>query len=412
MRFEIKLEGRLSVWALRSAGLVVDEYQKLFFDVLDRKASLPGEVGCPYIFSDAPISARITVRSFGQPVADLTVEVDDNAIGQKIQEKLVHYSEENRGQLVANKERDALWKKIDGILERSGITRDQLDRQQATHTRDSLRSLMKLCEEVPHPRQGEVIHMFWKPIAKADRTFVARWLVNFFANERDPFERAQIGVNLDKLAVPEIADDLIRLIKDQRYGWSRSGLCAALVKTKDSRAAEVIASVLAENEMSRWALEALGKLKASQHVVAVRIFLRHPNADVRREAKKTLKKLGFPVEIPPPPVHLVKNRRLLPEGLEEWSTDLDIEDLNPTLEALAKCVEAGFNKQEIAEINGVVDEMKHDQTKTFCFPINVRGQNSEAWVELFMDDIDSPDLAIYARAELIQKLSSLLPERE
>ncbi len=412
MRFEIQLEGFISVWALRAAGLVVDEYQELFHAVLTDKVSLPREVICPYIFSDAPMNVRVTVRSFGQPVADLNVEVDDQVIGEKIRETLTRYSAENHGQSVANEEREALWAKIDKILESAGITRDQLDRQQATHTRDSLQALMKLCEEVPHPRQGEVIHMFWKPIAKADRAFVARWMVNFFANEKDPFERAQIGVNIDKLVGPEITDDLIRLIKDERYGWSRSGLCMALAKTKDSRAADVMESVLAQDGMTRWALESLGKLKASHHVEAVRKFLRHPNADVRREAKKALKRLGFPVEIPPPPVHLVKKRRPLPEGLEEWSTNLDIEDLNPTLEALAKCVEAGFGNQEIAEINGVVDEMKHSQTKTFCFPINSEGQSSEAWVELFMDDIDSPDLAIYARPKLIEKLNRLLPDKD
>lgn len=144
----------------------------------------------------------------------------------------------------------------------------------------------------------------------------------------------------------------------------------------------------------------------------MRKYLRHPQADVRREAKKALKRLGFPVEIPPAPVHLVKNQKRLPAGLEEWSSNLDIEDLNRTLEAFAKCVDAGFGPQEIAEINGIVDEMKHNQTKSFCFPVTASSQNSDAWIILFMDDLESPDLAIHAHPDLIQKLETLLPERD
>jgi hypothetical protein len=125
-----------------------------------------------------------------------------------------------------------------------------------------------------------------------------------------------------------------------------------------------------------------------------------------------LKKMGLPVETPPPATHLVKNRRLLPKGLKEWSSNLDIEDVEPILQALSRCIEGGFGPQEIAEIAAVVDEMEPEQTKAFRFPISANGTKDELWLIVFMDDVDSPDLEIHASAEVIRKLNNTVPDRD
>jgi hypothetical protein len=78
---------------------------------------------------------------------------------------------------------------------------------------------------------------------------------------------------------------------------------------------------------------------------------------------------------------------------------------------LAKCIKSGFGPHEIAEVAGVVDEMKNEQTKAFRFSISVDGKKSEVWLVVFMDDIDSPDLEIHSSPELIWKLNEMLPER-
>ena len=61
----------------------------------------------------------------------------------------------------------------------------------------------------------------------------------------------------------------------------------------------------------------------------------------------------------------MKNCRSLPKGLEELPTTLDIEELDK----LARCIDRGFGKQEIAEVAGVVDEVKVDQTRVSRFPV-------------------------------------------
>src|SRR5262249_5209866 len=148
--------------------------------------------------------------------------------------------------------------------------------------------------------------------------------------------------------------DLIRLIKERRYDHHRGPLCQALATTKHPHAAEVIASVMHEHWMAFFCLGALGKAGgAEKYVAKVQKFLRHTDSEVRLEAKKLLKKLGAPVEVAAAPVHLVKGKGRVPKGLEEWSTNLDMEDLAPVLKKLAHCVGEGFGETEIAEVVGL-----------------------------------------------------------
>lgn len=409
MNFEIKLPERSAQYFIGTAGIDTRNYSDAWWKVFEKKATLPVEISCRYFLSDEPVNIRVTVLAY-KPATHLKIELDNEAVGKKIREYLNRGSIESKGGAVEDQEHKKLWAQIKEILHREDISYNDWQCG-VLLPRRAMESLMELCETTDWYRKGNIHGLFaGHAVAKADRLFVARWLIKLFETDRDPC--SQVGVRIWELAVPRIADDLIRLIQDRKHGENRGILCLALTKTKHPRSAEVIASVLGEEGMTRWALEALGKLKAAEHANMVRKFLRDPDADIRREAKRTLKKMGLPVEVPPLAVHLIKNRRLLPTGLDEWSTNLDIEDLQPTLEAVAKCVEKGFGHQEIAEVAGVVDEMKHDQTKAFRFPVSANGQNGEVWLVIFMDDVDSPDLEIHASPKLIQKLEKVLPQRD
>ena len=85
---------------------------------------------------------------------------------------------------------------------------------------------MQLCDQTDPYRQANIHGLFtdrW--VAKADRTFAARWLLKLFEAERNPYE--QIRVRVWELATPQIADDLIRLIQDARFGARRRALHVA-----------------------------------------------------------------------------------------------------------------------------------------------------------------------------------------
>jgi len=232
------------------------------------------------------------------------------------------------------------------------------------------------------------------------------WLIKEFENERDPFERDQLSLRIWENAVPQVADKIIRVLKDKRFGGSRSFLSLALAKTKDARAAATIAAVLGEQDMAYAGIQALAKLNAKQHADLIKEFLGDPDADVRREAKKALKKFGMSVEATPPPKHLIKNSTRIPHTLEEWSTNLDMAELEPVLEKLSRLVEGGFGKTEMAEVVGVAEEMRVDQTRAFRFPIKFERKRTEVFVGIFMDDINSPDVEIHAVPALIKSFSA------
>ena len=151
-------------------------------------------------------------------------------------------------------------------------------------------------------------------------------------------------------SVPAIANDLIRLIQDRRYDHHRGPLCPALAKTKHPRAADVIASVMNEKWMGLFCIEGLKRLPgAAKHVEKIKKLLGDSDSEIRRAAKKLLKKLGVDVEPAPPALHLIGSKGKVPKDLEEWSSNLDTDDLRPTLQKLSQSVDQGFGAAEIHE---------------------------------------------------------------
>ena len=405
MQFEIKFGGN-EVWIMRSAGVEMDAYQEMWLQNLTKKAKLPAVVTCPYFLSNEPVQVQITILAFGH----LKIEVADDDIGKKMQAEISRYTALNVGFVVADEEHKALYARIGKILEPDSVTPEDVEANKVTLSHRAQEELMALCEQTHHAHRGKVYWQFTKSqIPKEDRAFVARWLVNRFAVEKDPCVRNDIStvfLNHSDLPVRELAEDLIRLVQDSRYGMSRSGLIDLLAKPKHPRAAEVIASVMNEDRMAWSTLRGLGNLKAGQYAEQIKKYLRAADSEIRLEAKRALKKIGYPMPAPPPPVHLVKNQKLLPKGLAEWSANLDFENLEPVLKTLTGCVDDGFGAQEIAEVVGVAEETRPEQTKAFRFPITAKGQKSELWLVIFMDDIDAPDLGIHANPEVIRKFEA------
>ena len=110
------------------------------------------------------------------------------------------------------------------------------------------------------------------------------------------------------------------------------------------------------------------------------------------------------VDAPLTPKHLIKNSTRIPAELEEWSTNLDMEELEPALRKLSSRVGAGFGRSETSEIIAVVEDMKVEQTRAFRFPIKFENKKADLFVEIFTDDLNSPDVAIYSDPALIKCL--------
>jgi hypothetical protein len=430
MQFEAKLPAGIAIWALRQASLDTKALGQLSFDYFDKnKVLFPATVQSRYLHSDRSIPVVMTVFGFGLPEridrwmddngkivikrgaslkvpTHIRIDIADEDAGAEIKKVLDNYSFENDGEGVFWRDHCALYERIDDALKPEGLSVAKLQRG-AVLTRPAIDALMQLGEKVERFQWVDIHHLFGRnAVPKKERALIAPWLIKRYESDFESDD--QLGMRIWDNAVPEIAEDLIRLIEDRRYDHHRGPLCQALAETKHPRAADVIVSVMDEKWMAQWCLWALRKTRgAEKHIPKIQKFLCNPVSDVRRDAKKLLKKLGVPVEVPPPPVHLVKGKRHVPKGLEEWSANLDMDDLAPTLQKLAAAIEEGFAQTEIAEIIGVAEEMEPEQTKALRFPIKTNGAESELWVVIFMDDINSPDLYIHAGAKVVQKLDSV-----
>jgi len=312
---------------------------------------------------------------------------------------------------IGNPDHETFRARISEILKSGGIAPEVMVRRDANLNRQTQEELMKLCEEAHHTCRNSV---YWQfaiyQIPKPDRTFVTRWLLKRFAIEVNSALRSNIEtifLNQRGLILREFADEVIGLLKEPRYGDCRSGMIYYLAKLKHPRGAELIASVMGEGRLAWSALRSLGDLKARQYEANARKYLRDPDPEIRLEAKRALKKMGCEIEKPPAPVHLTKVRKL-PKGLIEWSANLDFADLERVMRTLASFIEEGFGAKEIAEVLGVAEEMRVEQTKAFRFSITASGHTSELWLVIFMDDVDSPDLQIHATTELIKQFEAKL----
>jgi len=117
----------------------------------------------------------------------------------------------------------------------------------------------------------------------------------------DEFRRAEeesptglrwvIGNALEVVGDDAVLDDMIELARDRRYGKAREMLVAGFGNMSDQRVIPVLLDLLKDDEVTGHAIMALGKLKPQVARPHVEPFLKHPNAWVRNEAKKTIAKI-------------------------------------------------------------------------------------------------------------------------
>lgn len=146
------------------------------------------------------------------------------------------------------------------------------------------------------PLLDDIVRALSVPWAKRD---AAKPLVAFFRDlpahdgppETDP--RWTVGNALEVLASPAIADDLLELATDRRYGRARQLVVLGLGRLKgDERVPPVLLDLLDDEDVAGYAVMALGKLKESRAAPRLRTLLDHPQPWVRREAAKALRRIG------------------------------------------------------------------------------------------------------------------------
>jgi hypothetical protein len=110
-----------------------------------------------------------------------------------------------------------------------------------------------------------------------------------------------VGSALAEVADPDVADDLIDLLRDRRHGRARQMLCMALRRTKDPRAPDVLKELLDDPDVAGHAileLRLLGPKSSLPHLQASKAALQSLANDVRassfarKQAARALERLA------------------------------------------------------------------------------------------------------------------------
>jgi HEAT repeat protein len=148
---------------------------------------------------------------------------------------------------------------------------------------------------VPEPDRQKVREGLVRALTvPAARPAAAPALITEFRNAQDPSGlgiRWVIGNALAVVADDSVFGQIAELAQERDYGKARQMVVLALGRSKDPRAPSVLIGLLGDQDVTAHAVMALGKLKPPDARAAVEPLLRHPEALVRRESKKTLAKL-------------------------------------------------------------------------------------------------------------------------
>ena len=107
----------------------------------------------------------------------------------------------------------------------------------------------------------------------------------------DTSPRWVVGLALSAIADPSLADELIELAADRRWGEARGMIIQELSKTGDPRAVDVLLNLLDDATVSTDAIIGLGKIGDAAARPALERFLTHSDSWVRKEAKKAVARI-------------------------------------------------------------------------------------------------------------------------
>jgi HEAT repeat protein len=150
-------------------------------------------------------------------------------------------------------------------------------------------------ERVPGPERAKVTEALARALTvPAARPAATPVLINAFRRVSDPSGmglRWVIGNALSVVADDSVFDDVAALARDRGYGKGRQMVVLGLGRSSDPRAVPILLDLLNDEDVAAHAVTALGKLKATAARERIRSLLDHPQALVRREAKKALAKI-------------------------------------------------------------------------------------------------------------------------
>ena len=181
-------------------------------------------------------------------------------------------------------------------LSDNGFVYDSLDdlRKRGGRYGGAVPILLKWLKRVDdYDVKESIVRTLTVPWAKPE---AAPALISEFRKITDDAAKSQslkwaIANGLVVVADETVVNDLIQLVTDTRHGKSREMIAVALGNMKDPRVADVLVSLLQDEQMAGHAIIGLGKLRSVGTRSALEPFLNHRKSWIRAEAKKSIERI-------------------------------------------------------------------------------------------------------------------------
>jgi HEAT repeat protein len=148
---------------------------------------------------------------------------------------------------------------------------------------------------VPEPERSGVREGLVRALSvRAARPAAAPVLIEEFRNAADHSETGLgwvVGNALSVVADDSVFEEIAVLAQEPGYGTARQMIVLGLGRSADPRAVSLLAGLLADDDVAAHAVMALGRLRPPGMRPAVQRLLDHPQALVRRAARKALARL-------------------------------------------------------------------------------------------------------------------------
>ena len=96
--------------------------------------------------------------------------------------------------------------------------------------------------------------------------------------------------------------------------------------------------------------------------------------------------------------------------IKEASMNFDGENVRPFLERVKPLVESGFADPEIAQVLQMMGRLEIDDEKDIEFSIRYRGKPTVLRIQIFMDDVNAPDVAFFTDPELAKEIETAMSQ--
>jgi hypothetical protein len=204
------------------------------------------------------------------------------------------------------------------------------------------------------------------------------------------------------------AHEVGQMVLDPRYGYFRAALIFVLAKIRNTDAIAYLKQAAKDPKIAAPALDELARLREEGTLELCEAGL--TQLDLKQSAKESIKKTQsklkrLAAKKESGPSHVIKT--LIPEGLSEWSANLDGSEIPKQLKLIQKCLDGGFRKPEISEVQNLTDELSPGQDVRFKFDVTFNGHETALWLKVHCDDDDAYDLYVFGPPALTSLLQTV-----